>query len=139
MHNTWSEKILVLSQGKTGNFEFSFVWQGWKHLSHVSLDHVDVKSHFLIQTQCYYVGGTEDAATGMLGDITKPLSFHVPPEKVCEKLKRKDSQICELQYGKKEPSSSMSYFCFQKHTFTTSSKYIELCLCRAYSWNDISF
>jgi len=50
---------------------------------------------------CYYVGGTEDAATGMLGDITKPLSFHVPPEKVCEKLKRKDSQICELQYEQK--------------------------------------
>ena len=38
----------------------------------------------------------------MLGDITKPMSYHLPPEKICEKLKKKDSQICELQYGKKE-------------------------------------
>lgn len=50
---------------------------------------------------CYYIGGTEDAATGMLGEVTKPMSYHVPPEKICEKLKRKDSQICELQYEQK--------------------------------------
>ena len=24
---------------------------------------------------------------------------HVPVEKICEKLKGKDAQICELQYG----------------------------------------
>jgi hypothetical protein len=34
-----------------------------------------------------------------LNQITKPLSYHVPAEKICEKLKDKDAQICELQYG----------------------------------------
>ncbi len=28
------------------------------------------------------------------------MSYHVPVEKICEKLKKKDSQICELKYGK---------------------------------------
>ena len=51
--------------------------------------------------QCYYIGGTSDAATGMLNEITKPMSYHKPPEKICEHLKTRDSQICELQYGKK--------------------------------------
>lgn len=49
--------------------------------------------------QCYYIGGTEDAATSILNEVTKPMSYHVPPEKICEKLKTKDSQICDLQYG----------------------------------------
>ncbi|KAG8007234.1 Mesencephalic astrocyte-derived neurotrophic factor [Nibea albiflora] len=29
-----------------------------------------------------------------------PLSYHVPVDKICEKLKKKDSQICELKYDK---------------------------------------
>lgn len=29
------------------------------------------------------------------------MSYHKPPEKICEQLKTRDSQICELQYGKK--------------------------------------
>lgn len=49
---------------------------------------------------CYYIGGTDDAATGMLKEVVKPLSFHMPPEKICEKLKKLDTQICELQYDK---------------------------------------
>nr|CAB3263611.1 mesencephalic astrocyte-derived neurotrophic factor homolog [Phallusia mammillata] len=49
---------------------------------------------------CYYVGGTDDAATNMLGDVSKPCSFHKPPEKICAALKKKDSQICELKYEK---------------------------------------
>lgn len=48
---------------------------------------------------CYYVGGTDDAATYILNEITKPLSYFMTPEAICEKLKRKDKQICELQYG----------------------------------------
>ena len=48
---------------------------------------------------CYFLGGTEDAATGILGEMSKPLSWGVPPEKVCEKLKKKDKQVCELRYG----------------------------------------
>lgn len=49
---------------------------------------------------CYFLGGTEDAATGILGEMSKPLSWGVPPEKVCEKLKKKDKQVCELRYEK---------------------------------------
>ena len=49
---------------------------------------------------CYFLGGTDDAATGILGEMSKPLSWGVPPEKVCEKLKKKDKQVCELRYGK---------------------------------------
>jgi hypothetical protein len=50
--------------------------------------------------QCYYLGGLEDSATGILGELSKPLSWSMPAEKVCEKLKKKDSQICDLRYGK---------------------------------------
>ena len=53
--------------------------------------------------QCYYLGGTEDAATGTLGEMSKPLSWGVPSDKVCEKLKKKDKQVCELRYGKDHP------------------------------------
>jgi hypothetical protein len=49
---------------------------------------------------CYYVGGTKDAATYILKDITKPLSFFKPVENICEALKKKDPQVCELQYEK---------------------------------------
>jgi len=47
---------------------------------------------------CYYVGGAETSATGMLGMITKPLKNYLPSEKICEKMKKQDSQICELIY-----------------------------------------
>ncbi|XP_065830053.1 mesencephalic astrocyte-derived neurotrophic factor homolog [Oscarella lobularis] len=49
---------------------------------------------------CYYIGATEDAATGIVNEVTKPLSSSIPPERVCEKLKKLDSQICELRYDK---------------------------------------
>lgn len=49
---------------------------------------------------CYYIGATDDAATTMVNEVTKPISFHLPAEKICEKLKPKDSQICELKYEK---------------------------------------
>ncbi|XP_071818061.1 mesencephalic astrocyte-derived neurotrophic factor homolog [Apostichopus japonicus] len=49
---------------------------------------------------CYYIGGTADAATGTLGDVAKPLIYFTPADKVCEKLQKKDSQICELKYEK---------------------------------------
>ena len=49
---------------------------------------------------CYYIGATSDAATKMINEVSKPLSYHVPVDKICEKLKKKDSQICELKYGK---------------------------------------
>ena len=50
--------------------------------------------------QCYYVGGLEESATGMLGEMSKPVSWGVPAGKVCMKLYKKDQQICDLKYGK---------------------------------------
>ncbi|XP_013412980.1 mesencephalic astrocyte-derived neurotrophic factor homolog [Lingula anatina] len=49
---------------------------------------------------CYYIGALETSATGILGEMSKPMSWGVPADKVCEKLNRKDSQICELRYPK---------------------------------------
>jgi len=49
---------------------------------------------------CYFLGGTADAATGILGEMSKPMSWGMPSDKICEKLKKKDKQICELTYEK---------------------------------------
>ncbi|XP_059098497.1 LOW QUALITY PROTEIN: mesencephalic astrocyte-derived neurotrophic factor homolog [Tigriopus californicus] len=49
---------------------------------------------------CYYLGGTEDAATGILSKMSQPLSWGMPMDKVCEKLQKADKQICELRYDK---------------------------------------
>uniref|UniRef100_A0A8C6ZR26 Mesencephalic astrocyte derived neurotrophic factor n=1 Tax=Nothoprocta perdicaria TaxID=30464 RepID=A0A8C6ZR26_NOTPE len=49
---------------------------------------------------CYYIGATSDAATKIINEVSKPMSHHIPVEKICEKLKKKDSQICELKYDK---------------------------------------
>lgn len=49
---------------------------------------------------CYYLGGLEESATGILGELSRPLSSFLPPQKVCEKLEKKDAQICELRYEK---------------------------------------
>ncbi|XP_048879663.1 mesencephalic astrocyte-derived neurotrophic factor isoform X2 [Brienomyrus brachyistius] len=56
---------------------------------------------------CYYIGATNDAATKITNEVSKPLSYHVPVEKICEKLKKKDSQICELKYDKQVDLSSV--------------------------------
>ncbi|CAG2117593.1 unnamed protein product, partial [Medioppia subpectinata] len=45
---------------------------------------------------CYYIGGLEESATKILGEMSRPLSWGLPADKVCEKLMKKDSQICEL-------------------------------------------
>jgi len=49
---------------------------------------------------CYFIGGTADAATGILNVMSKPLSWGVPADKVCEKLQKADSQVCQLAYDK---------------------------------------
>ncbi|XP_061584311.1 mesencephalic astrocyte-derived neurotrophic factor [Cololabis saira] len=49
---------------------------------------------------CYYIGGTSDAATKIINEVSRPLSHHVPVDKICEKLRKKDGQICELRYDK---------------------------------------
>uniref|UniRef100_A0A7G3AI17 Mesencephalic astrocyte-derived neurotrophic factor homolog n=1 Tax=Lutzomyia longipalpis TaxID=7200 RepID=A0A7G3AI17_LUTLO len=52
------------------------------------------------QRFCYYLGGLEESATGILGELSKPLSWSMPADKICEKLKKKDAQICDLRYEK---------------------------------------
>lgn len=49
---------------------------------------------------CYYLGGLEESATSIVVEMSKPLSWGLPAEKVCEKLKKKDAQICDLRYEK---------------------------------------
>uniref|UniRef100_A0A1A9WPC6 Mesencephalic astrocyte-derived neurotrophic factor homolog n=1 Tax=Glossina brevipalpis TaxID=37001 RepID=A0A1A9WPC6_9MUSC len=52
------------------------------------------------QRFCFYLGGLEESATGILSELSKPLSWSMPADKVCEKLKKKDAQICTLRYEK---------------------------------------
>ncbi|KAL1241973.1 Mesencephalic astrocyte-derived neurotrophic factor [Trichinella spiralis] len=49
---------------------------------------------------CYYIGALPESASNIMNEVVKPLSWSMPPEKVCERLKQKDSQICELRYDK---------------------------------------
>lgn len=53
----------------------------------------------VFHSQCYYLGGLETSATGILGEMSKPLSWSMPPLKVCEKLKKLDAQVCDLRFG----------------------------------------
>ena len=55
--------------------------------------------HCILHFQCYYIGASDISATKLVREITKPLSFGKPTEKICEALKKKDEQICELRYG----------------------------------------
>ena len=55
---------------------------------------------FFAHLQCYYIGASDISATKLVREVTKPLSFGKPVEKICEDLKKKDEQICELRYGK---------------------------------------
>uniref|UniRef100_A0A1I8EA05 Mesencephalic astrocyte-derived neurotrophic factor homolog n=1 Tax=Wuchereria bancrofti TaxID=6293 RepID=A0A1I8EA05_WUCBA len=49
---------------------------------------------------CFYVGALPESATSIMNDVVKPLSWSMPVEKVCEKLRTMDSQICELKFDK---------------------------------------
>jgi len=59
-------------------------------------------SHPSEKRLCYYIGGTEDAATSILRLISQPLKNHMPNEKICEKLKTYDDHICGVKYTKFE-------------------------------------
>lgn len=50
---------------------------------------------------CYYIGGSKISATYILGTLARPFKYHMPPLKICEKLREIDPQICELKYEKK--------------------------------------
>lgn len=52
------------------------------------------------QRFCYYLGGVEESATGILSELSKPLSWSMPALKICEKLKKKDAQVCDLRFDK---------------------------------------
>lgn len=54
----------------------------------------------LLILQCYYLGGLEESATGILSEMSRPLSNFLPADKICEKLKKRDNQICDLRYEK---------------------------------------
>merc|ERR1711992_318178 len=58
---------------------------------------------------CYFLGGTADAATGILGEMSKPMSWGMPSDKICEKLKKKDRQVCELAYEKQIDFSTVDF------------------------------
>ncbi|CAF0760436.1 unnamed protein product [Didymodactylos carnosus] len=56
---------------------------------------VDSKEHRL----CYYIGGLETSATYAIPDVSKPLSWGIPIEKICrERLFKSNPQICDLKY-----------------------------------------
>ena len=50
------------------------------------------------QRFCYYIGGSEDAATSLLRTVSGAMLNHLPPLKICEKLKAADGQICAVRY-----------------------------------------
>ncbi|RWS31960.1 mesencephalic astrocyte-derived neurotrophic factor-like protein, partial [Leptotrombidium deliense] len=50
---------------------------------------------------CYYLGGLEDSATKTLKELTTPMTYGLPALKICERLNKRDSQICELREEKK--------------------------------------
>ena len=50
---------------------------------------------------CYYIGANSDSASGFLRDLAKPLSYNMPVDKICEKIRSKDASVCELAYEKK--------------------------------------
>ncbi|XP_028811427.1 cerebral dopamine neurotrophic factor [Denticeps clupeoides] len=49
---------------------------------------------------CYYVGASSDAAARVTADVARPLSSHVPVPKICQRLQKRDVQICELRHDK---------------------------------------
>jgi len=56
---------------------------------------VDSKEHRL----CYYIGALETSATYAVADLSKPLAWGIPAEKICrERLYKSNPQICDLKY-----------------------------------------
>lgn len=49
---------------------------------------------------CYYIGGSDDAATSLLRSISGYLLNHLPVTKICERLKQADGEICAVKYEK---------------------------------------
>lgn len=49
---------------------------------------------------CYFLGAVENAPTRILPSLSKPFSSFMPANKICEKLKKADAEICNLRYEK---------------------------------------
>lgn len=49
---------------------------------------------------CYYMGGQDVSATRTYKEMADKMAMGYPPNKVCEHLKSKDSQICEIKEKK---------------------------------------
>ncbi|XP_032892737.1 mesencephalic astrocyte-derived neurotrophic factor [Amblyraja radiata] len=91
-------------------FYKSLVEQNEKFISDVIEEHLikackDVKGKE--NRFCYYLGATIDAATRIVREVSKPMSNHVPINKICEKLKKLDPQICDLKYDKQVDLSTV--------------------------------
>lgn len=49
---------------------------------------------------CYYMGGHEVSATRTYKDLADRMAWGLPADKICEHLKSRDSQICEIREKK---------------------------------------
>lgn len=49
---------------------------------------------------CYYLGGQDVSATRTYKEMAERLSWGLPTNKICEHLKSRDSQICEIREKK---------------------------------------
>jgi len=56
---------------------------------------------------CYYIGGSVDAATYLLGSISPSIRNHLPNDLICDKLKKLDPAICNIKY--QQPEKSIDY------------------------------
>lgn len=69
------------------------------------------------------MGGLEDSATGILSEMSKPLSWSMPALKICERLKKMDAQVCDIKYGKLR---KFSFYIYKSKTLTTNKLYSQL-------------
>jgi len=69
------------------------------------------------------LGGLEDSATGILSEMSKPLSWSMPALKICERLKKMDAQVCDIKYGKLR---KFSFYIYKSKTLTTNKLYSQL-------------
>lgn len=49
---------------------------------------------------CYYLGGQEVSATRTYKELAERIAWGLPAEKICEHLKGRDPQICEIREKK---------------------------------------
>ncbi|KAM8867785.1 mesencephalic astrocyte-derived neurotrophic factor-like isoform 1-T1 [Synchiropus picturatus] len=54
---------------------------------------------------CYYIGAMSFAPSPMINEVTRLISYSFPVEKVCERLKNWDAQLCVLKYPTTSSSS----------------------------------